>query len=92
MSDRDTIVEYSENDTPLFCWCCGYPSDDISRMTLEDGHRRKVECEICDVCLNAPWILDAWLNTWLYSTDTKAILETIAYIGNLVIDKIKERK
>lgn len=85
----DSEIELVENNEPLFCWCCGYPSDDISHMTLENGQRRKIDCEICDVCLDAPWILDSWLNSWLYSTDTKAILETIAYMCNRVIDEDK---
>lgn len=93
-SERDTLVdeidiELIDDDQPLFCWCCGYPSDDISHMVLEDGHRRKIECHLCDICQEAPWVLDSWLNPWLYHQDTKAILETIAYMSNRLVDEMR---
>lgn len=88
---EDAEVELIDDQTQ-YCWCCGYPSDDLHHMKLENGQRQKVECIVCDVCLDAPWVLDSWLNPWLYSNDACVTLQTMSYMNNRLIDEIRNRR
>lgn len=86
---EDAVIDIEAH---IYCWSCGYPSDDIQEMTLENAMRHKVNAEICGVCLDSPWVLDSWLNPWLYNPDTRVILESLAYQTNKVLEEVKANR
>lgn len=78
------------DDQDHYCACCGYPSDDLMEMVLEDALRKKRDVIICGVCSEAPWMLDSYLNPYLYSKDACAILHNQCFLANKLLDSNKE--
>jgi len=95
-STRDTLVSSRDGSIETLeiekCWCCGYHSDDLSRVVLENSLRKKDEHVICGLCFEAPYVLDAYLNPWLYENNSRELLATMTFLANRVIEVTRKEK
>lgn len=84
----DVSIETKEEQ---HCWCCGYSSSDLTEVVLEDSLRKKKTHIVCGLCLEAPYVLDAYLNPWLYENNSREILSTMTFMMNRLLDAVQEK-
>ena len=73
-------------DVDKECWCCDYEAEKLNKTEDRiDGEEQTIH--LCDICYN----------THLYNTvkydiqGQKSIAMSIAYIGNMILDAVKEK-
>lgn len=94
----DSLIKEIANDGAIIeakeqqhCYCCGFASDDLSEVVLENSLRKKSEHVICGICFEAPYVLDAYLNPWLYENNSKEIMSSMAFLANRILNAINKK-
>ena len=92
MSTPSQVPSDSLSRQPETCECCGYPTKYLTRFDGLHGHSAHSEAHwYCGLCAGTDTsAMSRYPN--LYSSESRHVTQSICYVGNAIIDAIRELK
>lgn len=80
------------SEQPDECECCGFETKALKKFNLDTmiaggGRLRKDDFWFCELCASTPAS-----NSYTYLYEDRRVVQTICYVGNVLLQEIRKRK